>query len=183
MASWEIVALDTVTPQLRAPGGTDTYSVPKDMISATDKGYYCLAANQYGMGFQTSNAFTLFYANNRQPFIVLGTAPFGVNAELRLGLGASGAAGTSDVGIERTAAKVLKISDGGTATSSGAGVIQLPTFTVAGLPPAATAGAGGRASVSDATQTFTSANFGTTVTGGGANFVPVTSDGANWKIG
>lgn len=55
--------------------------------------------------------------------------------------------------------------------------------TVANIGSASTAGAGARAWVTDATQTFVAASFGTTVTGGGANGVPVVSDGTNWKIG
>ena len=50
---------------------------------------------------------------------------------------------------------------------------------VAALPAAATAGAGARAFVTDASAT----TFASTVTGGGANKVPVYSDGTNWKIG
>ena len=49
---------------------------------------------------------------------------------------------------------------------------------VASLPAAATAGAGARAFVTDATAT----TFLSTVAGGGANKVPVVSDGTNWLI-
>jgi len=52
-------------------------------------------------------------------------------------------------------------------------------YTVATLPSAATSGVGARAFVSDANAT----TFASTVAGGGANKVPVYSDGANWKIG
>ena len=52
-------------------------------------------------------------------------------------------------------------------------------YTVATLPSAVTAGAGARAFVSDANAT----TFASTVAGGGANKVPVYSDGTNWKIG
>jgi hypothetical protein len=45
--------------------------------------------------------------------------------------------------------------------------------------PSATANPGARRFVSDATAT----TFGTVVVGGGANNVPVYSDGANWRIG
>lgn len=58
-------------------------------------------------------------------------------------------------------------------------VIQTPPTTVAGLVAAATAGAGTKNFVSDATAT----TFGTIVAGGGANSVPVYSDGTNWRIG
>ena len=52
-------------------------------------------------------------------------------------------------------------------------------FTVAQLDAAATAGAGAKAFVSDATAT----TFASVVVGGGANKVPVYSDGTNWRIG
>ena len=51
--------------------------------------------------------------------------------------------------------------------------------TVASLPSAATAGVGARSFVTDATAT----TFLSTVAGGGANKVPVVSDGTNWLIG
>ncbi len=51
--------------------------------------------------------------------------------------------------------------------------------TVAGLPAAATAGQGARRAVTDANAT----TFHSVVAGGGANFVPVISDGTDWRIG
>lgn len=57
--------------------------------------------------------------------------------------------------------------------------LKITAVTVANLPSAATAGAGARATVSDANAT----TFASTVAGGGANVVPVYSDGTNWKIG
>lgn len=57
------------------------------------------------------------------------------------------------------------------------GVLRLPVKTVATLPAATTAGR--RCFVSDATAT----TFHSIVAGGGANFVPVFSDGTNWRIG
>jgi hypothetical protein len=60
------------------------------------------------------------------------------------------------------------------------GIIPPTTvYTVATLPSAATSGVSARAFVSDANAT----TFASTVAGGGANKVPVYSDGANWKIG
>ena len=54
-----------------------------------------------------------------------------------------------------------------------------PNYTVATLPSAATAGAGARSFVTDASAP----TFGSTVAGGGAVKVPVYSDGTNWKVG
>jgi hypothetical protein len=64
--------------------------------------------------------------------------------------------------------------------STESGIIPaLTVYTVATLPSATTSGAGARSFVSDATAT----TFASTVAGGGANNVPVYSDGTNWKIG
>jgi hypothetical protein len=59
------------------------------------------------------------------------------------------------------------------------GVQRGTTFTVAALPSAATMGAGARAFVTDATAT----TFTSVVASGGANGMPVYSDGTNWRIG
>ena len=54
----------------------------------------------------------------------------------------------------------------------------VPT-TVADLPSAATAGAGARAFVTDSST----ATFNAVPSGGGANIVPVFSNGTNWRVG
>lgn len=58
---------------------------------------------------------------------------------------------------------------------------RLKNYTVSGLPSAPTSGAGALAFVTDATQTAI-LGLGLTVVGGGANKVPVYSDGTNWII-
>lgn len=55
-------------------------------------------------------------------------------------------------------------------------------YTTASLPAASAIGAGGKASASDSTVTA-AGNFGAIYAGGGANFVPLYSDGTNWRIG
>jgi hypothetical protein len=60
--------------------------------------------------------------------------------------------------------------------------VSVSVVAVASLPAAATAGAGARATVNNATQTLT-AGIGAAVVGGGSNTVPVFSDGAAWRIG
>ena len=57
--------------------------------------------------------------------------------------------------------------------------VKSGSYAVAGLPSAATAGAGARAFVTDANAT----TFLSVVAGGGSNKVPVVSDGTNWLIG
>jgi hypothetical protein len=57
--------------------------------------------------------------------------------------------------------------------------IETGTTTVVSLPVAGTAGAGAHHFVTDANAT----TFASVVVGGGANGVPVYSDGTNWRIG
>lgn len=57
--------------------------------------------------------------------------------------------------------------------------IKTTGVLVSNLPSASVSGAGARAFVTDATAT----TFASTVAGGGANNVPVYSDGTDWKIG
>jgi hypothetical protein len=59
------------------------------------------------------------------------------------------------------------------------GEFRGPATTVAALPGAALVSAGARHFVTDATAT----TFASIVAGGGANSVPVYSDGTNWRIG
>lgn len=67
---------------------------------------------------------------------------------------------------------------------SGANVVTANTMvttstTFAGLPAAATAGAGARGFITDANTT----TFASQVSGGGANALPVFSNGTNWYVG
>jgi hypothetical protein len=59
------------------------------------------------------------------------------------------------------------------------GPIRHAVYTVATLPAAGTVGSGTRAAVTDANAT----TFASIVAAGGANGVPVYSDGTNWRIG
>lgn len=70
-----------------------------------------------------------------------------------------------------------------TATSVvAASFLKTTAVAVGALPAAATAGAGARSTVNDANAAFT-AGIGAVVAAGGANVVPVFSDGTNWRIG
>ncbi len=99
---------------------------------------------------------------------------------------------TVDTGIKRNAAGVIEINSSTAGTFrdiklrnllvQAGGVVQLASYTVATLPVAATAGAGALAFVTDASTTLI-LGLGGTVTGGGANKVPVFSDGTNWIYG
>ena len=103
----------------------------------------------------------------------------------------NGTVNAADVALYRAAAGQWRVTDGGTtnrrdlevrnllAGGGNGSYVQTPSMTVANLASAATAGAGARAFVTDATAT----TFLSTVAGGGANKVPVVSDGTNWLIG
>ena len=97
----------------------------------------------------------------------------------------------ADAGFARGAAGQVDVTNGtaGTwrdlklrnllAAGGNGSYVQTPSMTVANLAAAATAGAGARAFVTDANAT----TFLSTVAAGGANKVPVVSDGTNWLIG
>lgn len=74
---------------------------------------------------------------------------------------------------------ITKFRIPGISLNAGAKWINVGESTVAGLAAAATAGSGARAFVTDANAT----TFASIVAGGGANKVPVYSDGTNWRIG
>ena len=86
-----------------------------------------------------------------------------------LGLGTSA---TVDTGTSGTKVPLLDGANTWTLPQIG------PSYTVAGLPSAATYNKA-RAIVTDANAT----TFAAVVAGGGANVVPVYSDGTNWRIG
>jgi len=67
----------------------------------------------------------------------------------------------------------------GQLSASTQSVISTTVYTVVTLPSAVTSGVGARSFVSDANAT----TFASIVAGGGANQVPVYSDGTNWRIG
>jgi len=61
--------------------------------------------------------------------------------------------------------------------------LALASNAVANLPAASAAYKGFRATVTDASTAYTSANVGVTVAAGGANTAPVFCNGTNWVIG
>ena len=117
----------------------------------------------------TSSGTNRFYVDG-----ATGYAAIASTGNLRFSAG-DAAGGVQDVRVSRVAAGILKVAD----ASTGAGVVVTQATTVASLPAAATAGAGARAFVTDATAT----TYGSVVAGGGSNKVPVWADGISWYIG
>ena len=117
---------------------------------------------------------------NAQTYRIYGTYTDSSNY-VRASLGATSTTVTLAAETAGTGADNIDV----TLTPAGTGVvasgspIKTQSTTVSGLMSAATAGAGARAFVTDATAT----TFLSTVAGGGSNKVPVVSDGTNWLIG
>lgn len=82
---------------------------------------------------------------------------------------------TFDEVVVNAGGKTSRITKAAFLVASG----RYPTSNVASLPVPATAGAGARAFVTDAT----SAVFGAAVVGSGANAVPVWTNGTGWFVG
>ena len=130
-------------------------------VGASALGALTSGANNVALGFQAGDALTTG-SNN----LVLGydadVSAAGVSNEITLG---------------NTSITSFRIP--GITLTFSVKYFNNGTLTVATLPAAATAGAGARAFVTDANAT----TFASVVAGGGANGVPVYSDGTNWRIG
>lgn len=107
------------------------------------------------------------------------------NTQTQYGLGAPVATAPNGTRYfdTTTSAWAEYICYGGTwyAVGAGNGVI-LPNTTVGALPAAAAGNKGYRSFVTDSNAALT-AGIGAVVAAGGANNVPVVSDGTNWRIG
>jgi hypothetical protein len=151
--------------------------------------HVCPSAFTFGRStFSAIESGTLSTNLSADPFTITYGAPdagptaakiVGHNVAILAGAGSSGASGAANGGTVSI--------DGGRGYGTGTdgdiivgatrGVLRLPPKTVATLPPATTAGR--RCFVSDATAT----TFYSVVSGGGSNFVPVFSDGTDWRVG
>lgn len=118
------------------------------------------ATNNYGF-WSGMNA-----ATGRWGFYAAGTAMNYFSAGLRMGSGAT---------ISSVIDGQLLIQN----STGGLGTVRTQPVLVAALNPAATAGAGARAYVTDATA----CTFGGAITGGGSTACPVVSNGTSWLGG
>jgi hypothetical protein len=141
-------------------------------------------AQRNGVNAQTYNLYNTYTSatdyerahigwNDTADTFVIGTEAAGP------GVGRDIALMGGDVGIGTTTpATTLDVVGSIAAT----GTVKTTPTTVGALPAAATAGAGARTFVTDSANTLSS-HHGQTVSGGGANFSPVYSDGTNWLAG
>ena len=129
-----------------------------------------------GVWWRNSNAFNLsFQGTMRYEFGAGGDLNIGGGSLVGLLMNGVNAQTVNDTGVCRVSSGVVEVNNG---SAAGFAVIRTNATVVASLPSAATVGAGARSFVTDANAT----TFMSTVAGGGANKVPVVSDGANWKI-
>jgi hypothetical protein len=95
-----------------------------------------------------------------------------------LAMGNTGLGRDAFISYSATGVFVIGSTDGGNDGALQMARVETSGVTVANLP-AASVGAGSRMFVTDANAT----TFASIVAGGGANGVPVYSDGTNWRIG
>jgi hypothetical protein len=130
-------------------------------VGASALGALTSGANNVALGFQAGDSLTTG-SNNTVIGYDADVSAVGVSNEITMG--------NASVTVFRVPGLTLTFS---------VKYFNHGTLTVATLPAAATAGAGARAFVTDANAT----TFASVVAGGGANGVPVYSDGTNWRIG
>jgi hypothetical protein len=151
-------------------GGTEYRVSPMRIAPELPNGAYLGA---YDRPWAAVYATEAYYGNNLRRIIgTENTTPFGV---------ISGSPGSIHVNQgSPTWAEAMWVKIEGQGSTGWARVQTVsPPSLVSGLPTPAAAGAGARGYVSDATAT----TFNSIVAGGGSNFVPVFSDGTNWRIG
>lgn len=196
------------TPSITFTGDTNTgfYRPGADSLAAVVNGTNVIFITSSGVStFASLSEFSLgIGSTSNSSQTALGNFPVATfantNATVGNGLGfrfnIADTSGTQRSAVQLTAVSTAKTSStvsarfatliSGTERSSLSatglaveGVVKTLTYTVATLPAAGTVGAGSRAAVTDANAT----TFNSTVAGGGANFVPVISNGTNWLIG
>lgn len=162
------IELNIVTAGALAAGAGLTPSL--FLAGDTTTGWYRNAANQW-----------TFSANGIVDRISLINGLIRLGSNMELCWTASTSVAAADTGLIRSAAGVVEVNNGTTGQRRDLYARNLRTeaTTVASLVAAATAGAGARSFVTDADAT----TFGAAAVGGGANAVPVWSDGTAWKIG
>lgn len=148
----------------------------------TALGYRALNAALTGAGNTGAGADALLQAtgsNNTALGYQAGDALTTGSNNTIIGHGADASSATASNEITLGNASVTSLRVPGLSFTAGVKWHNSSTLTVATLPAAATAGAGARAVVTDANAT----TFHSIVAAGGANVVPVFSDGTNWRIG
>ena len=168
--------------RLANSAGTITTDITLSGASSTGTSTATFGGSILGAGNVRAGAGSYFYFNGGSQI----GSPADGNVLLQnsggstFGLLQFGGTTSSFPALKRSGAQLeLRLADDTGFAPLKASVIKTDAVTVATLPSAASAGEGGRSFVTDATAT----TFMSTVAGGGANKVPVISDGTNWLIG
>jgi hypothetical protein len=170
-------------------GGDYNVAVGYDALSAattvnynTGVGYRALNATVTGAGNTAVGSDALLLttgANNTAVGYAAGNSLTTGSNNTVIGYDADASSATVSNEVTIGNSSVTSLRAPGLTLTVGLKWINNGTQTVAALVAAGTAGAGARAVVTDANAT----TFHAIVAGGGANVVPVFSDGTNWRIG
>lgn len=208
MANFEVIALNQATPQLRAPGAGDGYSMPRPVVASV--GSLAADIKVLDLSATWNNAAVTFTGikldvtntasninSNLLNFLVGGVSKMSLkgstgsltlagslncNGILMLS-GGIGFPSSNLVSVNPLGLPFIKAYNGVT-TLHGfmCSVVSTEPVAVASLISVFAVPVGSRGFVTDATQTL-SAGLGAVAVGGGANSVPVYSDGTDWRIG
>lgn len=171
------IAINTVGPAATlnialSSSGSTTAATVVQLTNTTGVSYLGTESSTGGSLASGSGAYSTVVSSNAATSLHLGT-----NGAVRQTINSTGNV-TISAPSSGTSLAVTAVA-GALAADFTAGPIKTRATTVAGLLAAATAGAGARDFVTDANAT----TFASVVAGGGANGVPVYSDGAAWRIG
>lgn len=92
--------------------------------------------------------------------------------------------GNLEIMNDAYSATLLRVVDSGVIQIPAGGAMRIVATTYANIPLATTVGIGAQVWITDSGTAYSGANIGTIISvGGGANLVPLYSDGTNWRIG
>jgi hypothetical protein len=211
MANLEVMALDAATPQLRAPGAGDGYSMPRPITMSfgaiTSQLPFLNALVEWNNAGVNFNAITVnviktawgvgssilsIQTNGVENLKIDSNCSIATDRQIydlagggsNLILDSSGYLQLGTVRLIKGNPTVYLACDNGSGTLRGFQGAYLRTVpvTVGTLTAGVIVKQGARSFVTDATLGII-AGLGTVVAGGGANAVPVYYDGANWIIG
>lgn len=161
------------------PAGTGSVLIPGGAYDSPGLGF----AAYPGTGIWAGSADYMYVLCNLTSSLFLGATRAELGTSQIFGWSSVGGAGqaSADTALSRNAAGVVEVNSGTAGTYRDLRARNLITNPgkFAALVDAATAGKGARAFINDGAG----AVFGVAAAGGGANNVPVYSDGTNWIVG
>ena len=162
MAAFEVIALDTATPQLRAPGAGDTYSMPRDTVISGTLSVPGSGTNAQRFGLSATAA------GNSSSSLGYFAAAGGVNSSAYGAFSSASGANSAAFGYDAQATASFTTALGRTSLASASGANAIGYSCVASGTASTAQGNSARAAAADSTALGNAASVPSTETQGTA---------------